>query len=108
MKAQITQKQARDCVSIAFWYCQAYYLLKAYEPIYYTAWIYGRKSDIYNIDWIYISTWYWPVGEHLDYKLVDKYNKKAEKIWNNRDEKRETRKNKVNKLLNKLLKTKTQ
>ena len=105
MKARITDKDARDCVSFAIGYCDAQYLLRAFNPVFYTAGVYGRKSDIYNINGLYIATGYGPVGEHIDYDTVRKFDKKAQKIWSNYEEKREKRAKKVEKLLTKLIET---
>lgn len=103
MKARITDRDARDCVSYSIGYCDAQYLLRAYSPVFYTAWVYGRKSDIYNINGVYVATGYGPVGPELDYNKTREYDKKAEKIRANRNWKRETRQKKVEKLLNELL-----
>lgn len=103
MKARITDRDARDCVSLSIWYGNAQYLLRAYNPIYYTCWIYGRKSDIYEINWIYIATWYWPVWRRADYNLTREYDKKAKKIRNNYDIDYNKRAKKVEKLLTKFL-----
>lgn len=109
MKARITDKEAKDYVSFSIGYCDAQYLLRAYNPLYYTAGIYGRKSDIYLINGLYIATGYGPVWERIDYDLTRKYDKKASEIWSNYDEPYEKRQKKVEKLLTKLLeKAKTQ
>lgn len=105
MKAKITDKQARDYVSFSIGYCDAQYLLKAYNPLYYTAGIYGRKSDIYYINGLYIATGYGPVWERIDYELVRRYDRKASEIWGDYDTPYEKRQKKVEKLLNKLLET---
>lgn len=109
MKARITDKEAKDYVSFSIGYCNAQYLLRAYNPLYYTAGIYGRKSDIYYINGLYIATGYGPQGPRIDYNLTRKYDKKASEIWSNYDEPYEKRQKKVEKLLTKLLeKAKTQ
>ena len=107
MKARITDKEARECVSFAIGYCEAQDLLRSFSPVFYTCGIYGRKSDIYNIKGVYIATGYWPVGKYIDYKTLKKYEKKASEIWSNYDLDYEKRKKKVEKLLYKLIETQT-
>lgn len=103
MKARITEKQAKYCCSFGFGYCEIQYLLRAYSPIFYTAWMYGRKADIYQVNGRYISTGYAPVGDRLDYSLVKKYETKAKKIWDNYDLPYDKRQKKVEKLLLELI-----
>ena len=104
MKARITDKQAREYVSYSIGYCNAQYLLRNFTPLYYTASnLYGRKSDIYYINWLYIATGYWPVGERIDYDLTRKYDQKAMKIWNDYELDNKKRAKKVEKLMYKLL-----
>lgn len=105
MKARITEKQARECVSFAFGYCEIQALLRNWNPVFYTASnIYGWKSDIYNIDGIYISTGYWPVGKSIPYKVYKKYEQKADKIRGDYDLDYKVREKKVRKLLISLIK----
>lgn len=105
MKARITEKQARDCVSFAFGYCEIQALLRNWNPVFYTASnLYGWKSDIYNIDGIYISTGYWPVGKSIPYKVYKKYEQKADKIRGDYDLDYKVREKKVRKLLISLIK----
>lgn len=109
MKARITDKKARDYVSFSIGYCDAQYLLRAYNPLYYTAGTNGRKSDIYYINGLYIATGYGPVWERINYDLTRKYDQKACEIWSNYDEPYKKRQKKVEKLLTKYLeKAKTQ
>lgn len=105
MKARITEKEARGCVSFGFGYCEIQALLRALNPVFYTASnLYGWKSDIYNIDGIYISTGYWPVGKSIPYKVYKKYEQKADKIRGDYDLDYKKRQKKVEKLLKQLLK----
>lgn len=103
MKARITEREARECFPL-LWigYCEAQFLLNYQTPIYYTAWMYWWKSDIYRIDnWnrdFYISTGYGYNWERPDYKLVRTYDDKARKIYcSNYDYK--NKKTRINKLL---------
>lgn len=87
-------------------YCSIQYLLKDIERNGYTSGTYGWNADFYVIDYdTAIVTGYRPTGNiHPNYELVEKYEKAAEAIWNDKtsynvftyDERRE----KVNNLLN--------
>lgn len=82
MKCKTTKKQLKNLYNLyKFGYCEIQYLLQPFSPIYYTAWIYGRCEDVYKIGDFYISTWYSPTGESVDYNLYKKYEAKAQKLW---------------------------
>ena len=101
MKARTTKKELRTLPNLyGFWYCSIWYLLSPFDPIYYTAWIYGRCEDVYKIGDYYISTWYSSTWKSIDYKIVEKYNNKAKEL----DLPFEQRKRKCEKLIEKMIK----
>lgn len=65
---------------IAIGYCSAHYLLNQETRIGYNAGVYGHNYDAYYIDGIIITTGYRPIGEHVDYDLLQEYELKAEKV----------------------------
>lgn len=101
MKTQITRRAAKDYYAnvIEIGYCDAQHLLYFCEPAHYTAGIYGWNSDIYTFDGnsgipgdytpayaCAISTGYRPFGNvHPSYQLVDKFDREARDVINNRD-----------------------
>lgn len=84
MKIKITEKQLKNSYKniISVNYCGLQYLLNRINANYYTAGIYGWKSDVYVIDNnTVITTGYSPIGNiKPEYKIIDKYNAAAEKI----------------------------
>lgn len=86
-------------------YGAAQSLLSKQEPIAYTCGVYGWNADVYEIEGVAIVTGYRPgVGASVDYDLLNKYEKKAEKIRNNFGLSYEQQKKKINKLLNEFIK----
>lgn len=61
-------------------YCDAQTLLKFENPVAYTAGCCGWNSDIYDFGSIAISTGYNPTGHSVDYEIVNRYEKQAQKI----------------------------
>lgn len=82
MKFKTTKKAIKESYSKIYsvGYCNMANLLKYRSPIAYSAGVYGWACDYYLIDGIVISTGYNPIGETLNYKLIDKYESKAEGI----------------------------
>lgn len=106
MKFKTTSKAMRENYhnAIKLGYCEAQTLLSDYEPIAYSAGIYGWNCDYYLIDNVLIVTGYRDMfGRDIPYKIVDKYEQKAEKIKFNYDLAYEVRKRRINKLLHKFL-----
>ena len=87
MKIKITEKQLKNSYKniISVNYCGLQYLLQRINANYYTAGIYGWKSDVYVIDNnTVIATGYSPIGNiKPKYTIIDKYNKAAEKVYKN-------------------------
>lgn len=67
-----------DCYSIG--YCELQNLLRFELPESYTCGVYGWNADIYSINGYAIVTGYRPFGRSVDYEVVRKYDRKAEKI----------------------------
>lgn len=110
MKVKTTRKALVNAYprAIRIGYCGAQHLLHYQEPYYYTCGTYGWNMDAYVIDDVLVTTGYrGMIGDSVNYKLLEQYEKQAEKIsldysldW---DEKRE----KVNALLNDFIKKAT-
>ena len=80
-------------------YCTVQNLLTFQNPIAYTAGVYGWNSDIYDFGTVAISTGYRPTGENVNYEIVEKYEKEAEKINMDYSKKYDERKTAINHLL---------
>ena len=98
MKRKVTRKEIRNSYKkiIKVGYCGLQYLLEYLEPFAYSTRAEGWACDYYFIDFkndLVISTGYAPIGESIDYKIIDKYEKAASKIVNSfkpHEEKTET------------------
>lgn len=82
-------------------YCDLWYLLQGLQRDGYTSGVYGWNADIYQINYnTCIVTGYRPFGNVENWDLNREYNEKARKIYENRKIKKwETKKAKINKLL---------
>lgn len=88
MKIKTTTKNIRYLDPIAFGYCEIQDFERFFwDPLYYTAWIYGWKQDTYKVGSYYISTGYSPVWKHINYDLLKKYRIKLEKLLKKLDQK---------------------
>ena len=100
---ELKKKDVRAKYPIMFWYCDINYILKYFERVGYTAWIYWWNEDIYCINGTWISTWYRPTGERpnneKDWLKYNEYLKDHDDFT----QPREKRKNKVHKKVLKLL-----
>ena len=107
MKTKTTNKQikANFYKIIRIGYCDAQYLLNYKNPFAYTCGVYGWNADFYEFGNICISTGYRPIGEKVDYNLLNELEKQAQNISCDCNIDNETRKNKVNELLNELINT---
>ena len=105
MKLKTTNKQVRanfyKVLNIG--YCDAQYLLEFKKPFAYTCGIYGWNADFYEIGNVCISTGYRPIGEKVDYTLLQELENKARNICLNYELNRETKEKQVNELLNRLV-----
>jgi hypothetical protein len=86
MKVKVSKKEIRGSGStiIGIPYCDLQYLLRNEAADYYSAGVYGWNCDYYKFEelGVIISTGYDYIGTKADYKLVEKYNNKAQKMWN--------------------------
>ena len=106
MKFKTTSKEMRENYrnAIKVGYCEAQTLLRGYEPIAYSSGVYGWNCDYYLIDNVLIVTGYRGLfGRDVSFKVVGKYEKRAEKIYYHYDLPYETRIKKVNNLLHKFI-----
>ena len=87
-------------------YCGAQYLLRYHDPIAYTSGVYGWNFDVYYIDGVTICTGYRGMpGKAPEWKVLEEYEKKAEKIACNWNIPYDEQKQQVNALLSEWLKT---
>lgn len=105
MKVKVTRKEVKEnftnvlCIS----YCNLQYLLYYRSADYYSTRAEGWACDYYVINNdVIISTGYAPIGQKIDYKIVRKYDLKAQKIIYS-DFKFETKKRKLDTLLNQFI-----
>ena len=106
-KLRVTRKEMRENNYIfGIGYCEMYSLLQFNRPVAYSAGIYGWDCDYYIVDGVVISTSYRPIKnknmKNSD-KLVKEYEEKAIKISNSITMTWEQKKNRVDKLLSKLI-----
>lgn len=83
MKVKTTRKALVSAYprAIAIGYCGAQYLLNYQSPHYYTCGTYGWNMDAYVIDDILVTTGYRGlIGKNVNYKLLETYEKQAQKI----------------------------
>ena len=83
MESKVSKKEMRREEVYSVGYCALQCLLRFEEPIAYSHRVYGWACDYYKVGNIYISTGYSPIGKKVDYKLIRKYEAKAEKIITN-------------------------
>ena len=105
MKVKTTKKSVKNTFTniYSIGYCNAQYLLYGMKPFAYSSGRNGWACDYYSTGEVCISTGYNTIGERLPYDIVNKYEKKAEKIISNYDLDYKKRKVKVNKLIVKLI-----
>lgn len=109
MKVNVTMKQITKNYRkrIAIGYCQAQYLLRYQEPVYYTKGIYGWNNDIYYMDYeTVIITGYRNLRGNINYKYetLEKYEREARHIYNNYNIRYDDKITKINDLLNQFIK----
>ena len=81
MKFKTTKKEINACYyAVSIGYCDLQDLLSHENAAAYTCGVYGWNADIYTFGNVAIVTGYRPFGIHIDYDIVNKYNKKARAI----------------------------
>lgn len=114
MKYKTTKKEVKSNYRriIRLGAVELYYLLKFTEPVAYTSGVYGWNADIYDLGNVAIVTGYRSFGNITpDYDVVEKYNQLGKEIyeeehdqtkdWNEEDE---NKKNRLNKLIKEFIK----
>lgn len=101
MKTKVTKSAVKNNFNIilSIGYCDLQYLTYYQRPFAYSAGVYGWSCDYYDINGVCLCTGYSPIGSDVDYKLMRKYEAKAEKIVLDYNIKYELKVKKVNKLL---------
>lgn len=80
MKIQTTYKAIRKEYGkniLRVGYCDLQYLLRYENPFAYSAGVYGWNCDYYGIGGVCISTGYRPIGKHVPYELVRRFEDQA-------------------------------
>ena len=101
MKLKTTKNQVKNSFVniLSLGYCDIDNLTRYKNPFAYSSGVYGWSCDYYNIDGVCLSTGYDPIGQNVDYKLVRKYEAKAQKICLDYNLDYKIREKRVNKLL---------
>lgn len=83
MKNLVTRKKMKESYSniIKIPYCNAQFLLRNINPFAYSTMSEGWACDYYIINCSVISTGYAPIGNKVDFDLLQKYENQAQKIW---------------------------
>lgn len=107
MKLKTTKTQIKNnFVKIySIGYCGIQYLTYYKNPFAYSSGVYGWACDYYEIENVCLSTGYNPIGQNVDYKILRKYELKAQKIILDYTLEYETKQKKINKLLIEFIKT---
>ena len=101
MKLKTTKNQVKNNFNtiLSIGYCDIQYLTYYKRPFAYSSGVYGWSCDYYEIENVCLSTGYSPIGQNVDYKLLRKYEAKAQKISLDYNLDYKIRQRKVNKLL---------
>lgn len=101
MKIKVTKNSIKENFSsiLSIGYCDVQYLTRYKNPFAYSSGVNGWSCDYYEIDNICLSTGYSPIGKSVDYKILRKYELKAQKIVTNYELNYKLQEKRVNKLL---------
>ncbi len=105
MKLKATKKQIKANFNtvVSIGYCDAQYLLSYKRPFAYSSGVYGWNCDYYKINNVCISTGYRPIGEKLDYTILSNLEEKARAICLDYNLDNETKRVKLDLLLEELI-----
>jgi len=101
MKAKVTKTAVKNSFNtiLSIGYCDIDNLTRYKNPFGYSSGVYGWACDYYDIEGVCLSTGYAPIGQNVDYKLVRKYEAKAQKLVTDYNINYDLKAKKVNKLL---------
>jgi hypothetical protein len=101
MKVKVTKAAVKNNYNsiLSIGYCDVQYLTYYISPFAYSAGSFGWACDYYDIEGVCLSTGYSPIGSNVDYQLMIKFEKKAQKIVLDYNIKYDLKAKKVNKLL---------
>lgn len=101
MKLKTTKTQIKNNFKniYSIGYCDIQYLTYYKNPFAYSSGVYGWACDYYEIENVCLSTGYNPIGQNIDYKILRKYELKAQKIVLDYTLEHETKQKKLNKIL---------
>ena len=102
MKIQTTYKAIRKEYGkniLRVGYCDLQYLLRYENPFAYSAGVYGWSCDYYDVGGVCISTGYRPIGKHVPYELVHRFEDQARHLAVDSDLDYETERGMIDDLL---------
>jgi hypothetical protein len=101
MKTKVTKSSVKNSFNtiLSLGYCDIDNLTRYKNPFAYSCGVCGWSCDYYDIEGVCLSTGYDPIGQNVDYKLVRKYEAKAQKISLDYNLDYKIREKRVNKLL---------
>jgi effector-binding domain-containing protein len=111
MKLKTTKRQIKKNIHpenlFAVGYCDLQYLLKFENAFAYSSGVYGWSCDYYEIEYnnqtYIISTGYNPIGNEIDYYLIESYEKRASLLCTAHQMPYEERKKAMKRLLNEFM-----
>ena len=104
MRVKVSKRDFKGYKMVSVGYCDLQGLLKHSISQLYSAGVNGWACDYYQFDGLVISTGYSPIGSKIDYKIIQAYESKANKIIYSNTLTYEQSKRKLNNLLNKFIK----
>ena len=104
LKLKASKKDFKGETVLSVGYCGLQSLLSHKSPFAYSSGVNGWSCDYYNINGVIISTGYGPIGVSMNYDVIKEYEKKADHIRNDYNTPYELRCEKLDNLLNELVK----
>ena len=85
MKIKVSKKQMKQESNkiLKVGYCDLQHLLQGKNPFAYSTRAAGWACDYYDMGNVIISTGYAPIGDSIDYSIIQKYDKKAQELAQN-------------------------
>jgi hypothetical protein len=87
MKAKVANKYIRSSFDNIFYVNDSRIedAVRTIEPFAYNCGVFGWNCDFYEIDGVCISTGYRPIGKSVDYRILKKYDNRAEELSKEQD-----------------------
>lgn len=104
MKLKTTKKNFKKDETLQASGMALQHLLRYKNPFAYSAGVYGWSCDYYDLDGLYVSMGYRPVGFKVNYALLKHYDDAARDVLDNHDLKYQEKEKQLNTLIDELLK----